>query len=218
LPGSDSTQAPTRSRSGRRGVRPPACRSPARGPYRRSRPVPTFTLCRTRVPVAARVSPRSETALNGRPWNSESPFVDAGPSASAPRTAQSIVRRCVVVPRAAAVDGNMESRWGAWSALRRVGVPTALPRIGRDTLAASGSPGRPSCVAAVSASDGRHGTSRSFGSGTSLASVRLKKQGVAMVHLFDGLRTLGAADPLQCPYLHALPGACLWPWQCPPCH
>src|SRR5205823_3650912 len=64
---------------------------------------------------------------------------------------------------------DMESRWGAWPAFRRVGFPTALPRTGRATLAASGSPGWPGYIAGASAGDGRCGTSRSFGPDTPLA-------------------------------------------------
>ena len=51
---------------------------------------------------------------------------------------------------------------GPWPAFGRVGFPTALPRTGLATFAASGSPCRPGRFAGASAPDGKRGTGRSF--------------------------------------------------------
>src|SRR2546421_11463034 len=96
---------------------------------------------------------------------------------------------------------KMESRWGAWPAFRRVGFPTALPRTGRATLAASGSPGWPGGIAGASAGDGRCGTSRSFGPDTPLAlgwSCSSRQCNGALLR--RGWR-IGRSDPLAVPAL-----------------
>ena len=97
------------------------------------------------------------------------PPAGAGLLASAPRTAGSTARRCAVVPHAARARGEHGVEVGRLAAFRQVGFPTALPRTGQATFAASGSPGRRGRVAGGSAPDGRRGTTPSCELDTPLA-------------------------------------------------